>query len=288
MRIVESCEKCLWERQVKLAEFIGEEGSRASFLKEIREALDNREEDMSAPYLVYLFRRIYEKYSGKVGFPREIKEKYNSLVLSLEKEIESRIVKAQDPLEKSIIYARIGNYIDFGAMNHVEPEVFLKLLEEESNVVLDPNTYREFCRDCEKAGSFLLVCDNCGEIVLDKLFIRQLKKRFPNLGIHVMVRGEDVLNDATMEDALFCGMTEEAAVIPNGNGVAGTVWELLSPQARQVMENADLVLSKGQGNYESLSGYHGPVYYSLLCKCDLFVNRFRVPRLTGMFIKEIR
>lgn len=286
MRIIPSCEKCLYDRQVNIAQSISDETARESYLIEIREILTNRREEDSAPYMVYCFKEVQKKYFESLDIFPDIKQQYNSLMLDMEAEIEARIEGAADPLETAIIYARIGNYIDFGAMNHVDQSELLKLLEEESQVRLDRVAYEAFCKECEKGKHFLLLCDNCGEIVLDKLFVRQLKKRFPHLTVSAMVRGEPVLNDVTMEDAVFSGMDREAALISNGNGVAGTVVELLSPQARKVLEEADVILSKGQGNYESLSGYKGVVYYSFLCKCELFTSRFGVPRLTGMFVKE--
>ena len=288
MRIVPSCEKCLYEKQEKVGLAIDDAGMREAFLKEIREVLEQRNPDDCAPYVVSLFRKVQEKYLGKNPFPAEIKKEYNQLMLSIEDKITERIQEAGDPLEKSMIYARIGNYIDFGAMHQVKQEELLDMLEKEANVSIDPGTYREFLAECEKGKKFLLLCDNCGEIVLDKLFLRELKKRFPQLEIFAMVRGEEVLNDATMEDSIQSGLDREAIVVANGNGVAGTVWELLNPGAQQVLQEADVVLSKGQGNYESLFGYHKPVYYSFLCKCDLFISRFQVPKFTGMFVREVR
>ncbi len=286
MRIIPSCEKCLYDRQVSVAKAIADEETRERYLAEIREILSNRKEEDCAPYMVYCFKKVMKRYMESTDIFPDIKEQYNSLMLSMEAEIEAKIEASADPLEIAIIYARIGNYIDFGAMNHVDQSELLRLLEEESQVRLDGATYKAFCEECAKAKSFLLLCDNCGEIVLDKLFVRQLKKRFPQLTVSVVVRGEPVLNDATMEDAVFSGMDKEAQLISNGNGVAGTVVELLSPQARKVLEEAEVILSKGQGNYESLSGYEGVVYYSFLCKCELFTSRFGVPRLTGMFVRE--
>lgn len=286
MRIIPSCEKCLYDRQVSVAQAIADGAAREQYLAEIREILANRKEEDCAPYMVYCFKKVMKRYLESTDIFPDIKEQYNSLMLSMEAEIEAKIEASADPLATSIIYARIGNYIDFGAMNHVEQSELLRLLEEESRVELDKATYETFCEECVGAKRFLLLCDNCGEIVLDKLFVRQLKKRFPQLEVAAMVRGEPVLNDATMEDAVFSGMDKEATLVSNGNGVAGTVVELLPPQARKVLEEADVILSKGQGNYESLSGYPGVVYYSFLCKCELFTSRFGVPRLTGMFVRE--
>ena len=127
---------------------------------------------------------------------------------------------------------------------------------------------------------------SCGEIVLDKLFIEQLEKRFPDLSVTVLVRGEEVLNDATPADAKTVGLDLVANVISNGLPIAGTVYTMLPDEAKKALDQADVILAKGQGNYESLSRQGRHIYYSFLCKCELFTNRFSAPLLTGIFCEE--
>ena len=110
--------------------------------------------------------------------------------------------------------------------------------------------------------------------------------RYKDMSFYVMVRGEEVLNDVTMADAMYVGVHNVAMVIENGNAVAGTVYELCSEDAKKLIDNVDVILAKGQGNYESFSGTNRHAYYSFLCKCELFTNRFNVPKLTGIFISE--
>jgi len=154
-------------------------------------------------------------------------------------------------------------------------------LSEEDKITTD-----SLLNQCEKASNFLLITDNCGEIVLDKLFLEQLKKQFPHLNLSVLVRGEEALNDATVEDAKYVGMDKVASIVSNGMPIAGTVYEMLPKEAKKAMDEADIILSKGQGNYESLSGQGRHIFYSFLCKCELFTTRFNVPKLTGIFIEE--
>ena len=104
--------------------------------------------------------------------------------------------------------------------------------------------------------------------------------------LSVLVRGEEVLNDVTPEDARYVRIDELAEIVSNGSSVAGTIYEMLPDCAKEAIDRADVILAKGQGNYESLCGQGFPVFYSLLCKCDLFTDRFRVPRLTGIFVEE--
>ena len=138
----------------------------------------------------------------------------------------------------------------------------------------------------ENANDFLLIADNRGEIVLDKLFLEQLQKRFPKLRLSVLVRGGAVLNDATVEDAKYVGIDKYARVISNGLPIAGTVYSLRADEAREVLDGADVILAKGQGNYESLCKQGMHIFYSFLCKCELFTSRFDVRKLTGIIVEE--
>lgn len=279
MRIIESCAECLYDKQKHLTE-------DERYLKEIKDIIDNRGEDDTSPYLVYRFNKVYQKYFGQQTYYKEIKKKYNDLVLSMEDSVRNRIEASEDPLAKALLYARVGNYIDFGAMNHVDEETFLSLLDRVEWNDKDLDVIQSFVDQCKRARNFLLIADNCGEIVLDKLFLEQLHKRFPELVIDVLVRGGEVLNDATEEDAEYVGINELARIISNGLPIAGTVYDMLPDSAKEVVNQADVILAKGQGNYESLSKQGRHIFFSFLCKCELFTSRFGVPKLTGIFVEE--
>ena len=279
MRINESCAACLYDKQLHRTD-------DAVYLAEVRRLIDTRRETDTAPYLVYLFDRAYEERFGKRASYREIKKQYNDLALSMEGAVREKIGASPEPMETALLYARIGNYIDFGAMNHVDEQTFLRLFEDVKASEHDTAVMESLFRQCESAESFLLVADNCGEIVLDKLFLTELRRRFPKLDISVMVRGSEVLNDATMEDAEYVGLTQTARVISSGSAAAGTIYSMLSAEARQALDSADVILAKGQGNYESLSHQGRHIFCSFLCKCELFTERFSVPPLTGMLVEE--
>ncbi len=286
MRLNSMCIRCLVDKQeAGIAKFKDEEKNTA-YMKEIAKIIGESDDEASSAYLVYLFNQVYRRYFGEVKDYSEIKKEYNSYVLAMEDEMYQEIGEAKDPLAQSIVYARIGNYIDFGAMQHVEKAEFLELFQEKEKNLLDQSVYEDFLKDCQKGKNFLLLADNCGEIVLDKLFLRELKKRFPHLILSVMVRGEEVLNDVTIKDAEETGICTVAKVVSNGNGVGGTMVDMLSEEARQVLDQADVMLAKGQANFETLHGCGRNIYYSFLCKCDWFSGRFGVEKYTGMFLRE--
>ena len=286
MQLYAKCMCCMINQQERQIRKFDDEERKAAFIKEIMTLTGSCGPEYSAPWILALMTEIREKYFGKdEEMPRK-KREFNQFLLDLEDELAQMIQESGDALKEAMRFARIGNYIDFGAMHKVEKKVFLELFQDKRKNDLDKAVYQSFLQDCESGRRFLLLADNCGEIVLDKLFLKELKKRFPHLELCVMVRGEEVLNDATLEDAETVGLHNVARVIPNGNGVGGTVENMLQGEAKEVLEQADIILSKGQANFETLNGCGRNIYYSFLCKCDWFSGRFQVERNTGMFLRE--
>ena len=276
MNIPDSCAKCIFDKQKAVTD-------DPAFLADVKDLLDHRAESDTSPIMVYKISRLFERHFGRPRSYETVKKQYNDLVLSMEDAVREKIRLSPDPLASAVAYSRMGNYIDFGAMNEVSEESFLALLGRPGLEERDLAAYDSFLSECGRGRSFLLLADNCGEIVFDKILLGELHSRFPQLHFSVMVRGGEVLNDVTEEDAAYVKLEQTADIVSSGAAVAGTVYEMMTPEARRVLDSADVVLSKGQGNYESLcfSGRH--IFYSLLCKCELFMNRFQVPKLTGVF-----
>lgn len=279
MKVTESCAKCLYDKQAH-------KNPDEAYLKRVRQILDRRSDTDCSPYMVYLFNRLHEEMFGKGADYTDIKKKYNDLVLGMEQSIRDKIDNAEDPLLEALTISMVGNYIDLGAMNHVSEDTFLKLFEKAKLRDEDYITYEAFLDACRNGRNMLLLCDNCGEVVLDKLLLEQIGKRFPGLNIRAMVRGGQVLNDATIEDAVYVGLDKVCELTDNGSAIAGTIYDMLSDEAKKIADSSDVILSKGQGNYESFSGHGFDAFYIFLCKCDLFTGRFNVPPLTGVFVEE--
>lgn len=279
MRVPDSCAKCMYDKQVHR---VGD----SEYLRRVKEIIDNRRPTDTSPYLVYLFNQVRDEMFGDSKSMADLKRKYNDMVLALEPEIRKTIETSENPIRTALQYARVGNYIDFGAMNSVDEDEFMRLLSDNQLSTNDEDAYKSLMDQISKAKTMLFITDNCGEIVLDKLFIEQLIRKFPELDITILVRGAEVLNDATMEDANYVGIDKVAKVIDNGYAIAGTIYDMLPKNARDIFDSADVIIAKGQGNYESLNGQGHHIFYSFLCKCDLFTSRFNVERLTGILYEE--
>ena len=130
MYISDRCAECLYDKQkARLDE--------EDYLREVRKLLNERRETDTAPYMVHQFNLLYEERCGKRDSYAGVKRMYNDLVLSMEKDVKAGIREASDPLARALAYARVGNYIDFGAMNHVDKDTFLALFQEADRAV-DP------------------------------------------------------------------------------------------------------------------------------------------------------
>ena len=239
-----------------------------------------------APVIVRTIQQLQEEMLGIKQEYAQIKQHYNAIMMQYEEQVLEHMAKSEDPIKTGIQYAMIGNYIDFGARITVTEEHLTELLNEPDRYVINEKQYKELTTDLENAKKLVYLTDNCGEIVMDKLLIQQIKNKYPNLELTVMVRGAEVVNDATMEDAKQVGICDLVEVMPNGSDIAGTWMEEISEEAKNVLDEADVIISKGQGNFETLRKCGRNIYYIFLCKCDLFANTFQVPKLTGMLINE--
>ena len=133
----------------------------------------------------------------------------------------------------------------------------------------------------------LYLGDNCGEIVTDKIFIREIKRQFPQINCFYAVKGFAVLNDVTMSDADMINMYEVATVISNGSKAAGTVLNDVSNDFKMIFDNADVIISKGQGNFESLYPINKEnLFFLLIAKCSVIAKLFNVPVMSAICMKN--
>ena len=288
MKINAFCMSCLVQAQARRIQKFQDEEKKACYMREVLHMIAESDPKWSAPVLLEPISKLYEKYWGMQNDLEEEKKTFNELLLSMEDDLEQKIRSRKDPLEAALCLARLGNYIDFSALGEVSAEKLLELLAQAEQETLDTAEYRHFCKDLKDGKHLVYLTDNCGEIVLDKILIKLLREQYPQLMIEVVVRGVAVTNDATMEDARYVGLTEVAPVFGNGSGIAGTELTHISKEAKEKLEQADLILSKGQGNFETLHTCGLNIYYLFLCKCDWFMQRFHAEHLKGMFVNETR
>jgi len=287
-RLRSECVNCLLNLHLNSYPKGTDETQKLDFMQQVLRTVAETPKTISAPVIVRDITKIRNERFGKTDLYAQIKYHFNNVMLEREESVRQKLLAADDPLKLAIQYAMVGNYIDFGAMKDVDEAYLTELFDSAKDRAVNEERYQDLKRDLAQGRKLVYLTDNCGEIVMDKLLIQTIQRLYPEIEITVIVRGSEILNDATMDDARQVGLTEIVPVMGNGNNVAGTYLPELSPEAAAEIASADLLLAKGQGNYETMMGCGLNVYYMFLCKCELFANLFNVPRFTGMLINDIR
>ena len=201
--------------------------------------------------------------------------------------IRSRVESQPDPVSAGLQFAILGNYLDFSALQgRVSFEELDKMLDLGFTMDVDRGAYEKLCVDLKQGKKLLFLTDNAGEIGFDRIFAEEIAKKYPHLEITFCVRGGPANNDATREDAAAVGIP--FPVIDNGNRVPGTQIDLMSKEARNALETADVIIAKGMANTETMYGCGHNVYYAFLVKCQRFVTLFDKPLMTPMLVREKR
>ena len=287
MKINEICEECLLGKHLNKYPRSASADKIEEYKKAVNAFVENNK-DKSAPEIAAELDRIHLEFFGEKEDFSEDKKYYNELMLSIENDLVSSVEAAKDPLVMAVRYAMIGNFIDFGAMKNVDSDKLRELLEGAQSIDVDISVLESLREEIKRAKRLVYFTDNCGEIVADKVLMKIMKKINSDIHITAIVRGEPVFNDATMDDAVQVGLDSVAdEVFGNGSDIPGNVLDRVSERTLQAIKKADLFISKGQGNYESLSDSGLNIYYIFMCKCSRFVEKFQRPLYSGMITKEL-
>lgn len=282
-----TCINCMLEKaEQNYLNYDRSEEGLLHFMKEVYGEIAVSDELDTAPLIYSKINAILEKRFD-VGDPFYAQKRhYNQFLMRKEMEIVKRIQNADDQLMSALQFAMIGNLIDFGAMDAVDEKQLENLIDQAGEQKLDGQTMKDFREELELGHKLVYLTDNAGEIVFDKILIQTIQSLYPEVKIQVIVRGGVALNDALMEDAEEVGLTEIVPVMGNGTKIPGTQLGVINPEAQEAIDSADFILSKGQGNFESLSETGRNYYFLFLCKCQLFVDRFQMKQFEGIFMKE--
>ena len=280
------CLECNLKRNLKLARTLGDEEQVMVFAKRLMELYLNAPKEVPSPYLGPQIADLFHELYG-LSIDRFHQEKIdsNQFFLDRQAQILEKVESAADPVLAGLQFAILGNYLDFSALQgNVSFDTLEEMMDKALHMELDPDCCRQFQQDLTNGKKLLYLTDNAGEIGFDKIFAQQIAKKYPHLEITFCVRGAICQNDATREDARIVGLP--FPVIDNGNRVAGTVFSLLSEEAKQAIESADVILAKGMANVETMYGCGLNLYYAFLVKCQHFVDIFQKPLFTPMLVKE--
>jgi len=224
--------------------------------------------DNTPPETGDIIYREVRKITGVYDPYKKIKEANINEALSLYPELKKIVYASKNRLLTAIRIAIAGNVIDLGVNKEFN---IIKDLEKTLRQDFAILHFNEFVTQLEKAKSVLYLGDNAGESVFDKILIEELEK-----AVTYAVRDIPVINDVTLKDAIDSGLDEVAEIISSGTSAPGTILDLCNNTFLERFYRADMVISKGQGNYEGLSNVDRSVFFLLKAKCKVIANDLKV------------
>jgi uncharacterized protein with ATP-grasp and redox domains len=239
--------------------------------KVMREALQMASEmDLSQnpPVMAQKIHRFIREITGVDDPYLEVKNRFNMLALQLYPKLKQQVEASIDPIETAVRLAIAGNIIDFGVNSAIEPGQVERTVVESLTDPLDTKSLEVFKDVISQAKDILYLGDNAGEIIFDRLLIEQL----PFEKMTFVVKGGPILNDAIMEDAQIVGLTDIVDVIDNGSDAPGTILDDCSDTFRLRFDRSDVVIAKGQGNYETLSDVDKKMFFLVRPKCNVLAQ----------------
>lgn len=267
------CIPCLIDQTLRISRMLSTSPDvHERIVRDILHVSSEADLNQSPPALAQQIHRQVKKITGIHDPYRREKEHENRLALKLLPEFRSRIKSASDPLITAARFAIAGNAIDLGIDGAMTGTDIRKDLQKALTDTFFGDR-DEFRKSVDSAERILYLADNAGEIVFDRLLIEQLSPERVTLA----VRGKPVLNDATTTDAISGGLHEIVNIVSNGSDAPGTLLHDCSPEFLKYYEDADLIIAKGQGNYESLSEERRNIYFLLKIKCPVISSHVGCP-----------
>ncbi len=272
MKVHLDCIPCFLKQSLEAARMATDDTEIHTYvMKEVLKHLQNINFEKSPPELSREVHRIIRTITKNNDPYKKVKNESNEMVKKIFDHLKEKIEESDDPLITSIKLAIVGNVIDFGTMNRFNvDEMISHALERE----FDDRDYPLFKKELDKSNDILYLADNSGEIFFDRLLLEELKKRGKK--ITYVVKENPIINDVLVDDAKYAGIDKIADVITYDKGqkisTPGIVTKYASDKFKELFEKSDMVISKGQGNYEGLSSINRRVFFLLVAKCPLVAN----------------
>jgi len=235
-----------------------------SILLKTMEELSAFPSNSTPPQLAYRIHQQVQQLTNNIDPYRDDKDQATQQALALYPELKKKVREASDPLEMAIRIAIAGNIIDLGVAESYDLEATLKRVLTQPFAINDLVALRSALA---RSVSVLYLADNAGETLFDRVLIESLE-----LPVSYAVKAGPIINDATHEDAVAAGIDQIAEIIDNGSNAPGTLLDQCSELFCKRFAQADLIIAKGQANYESLSDNPAPIFFLLQAKCNVIAR----------------
>ena len=282
MKMRYDCLPCLFRQTLESARMVTEDQELIKdilkkYSKMLPELIDS---EKKAPEIAARMQAYIKEISGVEDPYTEIKKKNLQSAFKLLPLVEKEIAEAEDQLLAALLMSAMGNSIDAGVSLNVNIKENIETALSDSFAHSD---YQQFLTELKKAEELLFIADNTGEAVFDKLLVKKIKEEY-DLKITYAVRETAILNDITAEGAEELGIDQYAEIIKSGSQAPGMLMESASAEFLKHYQNADLIISKGQGNLEGLYGIESDIYFLLKAKCEVIAELLEVEEGNFVFI----
>jgi uncharacterized protein with ATP-grasp and redox domains len=273
MRTALDCIPCFARQALEAARFVTDDPIvHERILRDVLSAAAEMDLAQCPPIVAQRIHRQLRETTGVDDPYQAVKDRFNRMALHMLPKLRTKVRKAADPLGMALRLAIAGNVIDLGVNGGITEDQVRQAI---ADTLTEPShgDVEAFRQAVEKARSILYLADNAGEIVFDRLLI----ERLPAGRVTVAVRGRPVLNDATMADAEAAGLCDVAEVVDNGSDAPGTILGDCSESFRRRFAEADLIIAKGQGNFETLSHEAADIFFLFKAKCPVIADHIGLP-----------
>ena len=277
MKTYLDCIPCFFKQALEASRISGAPSElQREILIEVAKAVQTFPLESTPPEMGKIIHTIIKRKVPNGDPYKEIRRETNDLVLSIYPRLKEIVSSSSNRLLKAVELAIYGNVIDYGpnSKDKVERELYKIASQKEIPLVKCQKRfqYKEFVRALTKTKKLLYLADNAGEIVFDKLLIEEIKRVKSDVEITVAVKEVPIINDATIEDAKHCELHKTAKLMSSGSDAPGTILSLCKSEFLEIFDDADMIISKGQGNFESLSDVKKNIFFLLMAKCKVVAS----------------
>jgi damage-control phosphatase, subfamily I len=276
MRMDRECLPCILNQVLRVCTCLELDGATANAVlqraMEHAAAIDYR--TVLAPQYSQRLYDLVQEITGQADPYQALKREHNARIDSQAGHFRRLIDASPDPLATAAHYALLGNIIDYGSTLAFDIE---SLFSGGHLPAIDVNDMQDLKADLAAAHTLLYILDNAGEAVFDRLLIETIRRVHPGIAVTAAVRSAPAINDVTAADAVQAGLDRVARIVPSGSILAGTIVNACTPEFQDLFAAADVVISKGQGNFETLDGETRPIYFLFKAKCQPVARHLGLP-----------
>lgn len=280
MKIFLDCLPCMLKQVLEASRMTTDDiQMQDQIMNEAIKTLQNYKQYCNAPDLAVDMHNIVKKYTNKTDPYEMIKDRDIKAALKVYPFLKVFLKDKNNSLYWALKIAATGNIIDSAIYNNVDIE---NCIENELKKEFGVCDIESFEKKLNTAKKVLIIGDNSGETVFDRVLIENLK----SVNVTYAVRNNPIINDVTLDEAVRSGLDECSTIISTGCNAPGAILSQCSQEFMNTFNNADIVISKGQGNFEALSDCEREVYFLLKAKCPMISNKFNVPLSSYVFKKH--